>query len=249
MTNPFPAAASTLRALFAGLLEAACPTLCFGCGTRLGWPARPALCRKCRAGIPDLGANRCLRCAAPVGPHLGEVEDCPDCRGRSLSFSGAAAAGRYEGLLRELVLGLKNGGDWAASFVLADLMFEAVRARGIEDADIVAAVPLHWTRRLARGYNQADAIGRALAKRLKRPFLPRALKKTRPTIPQRGLARTERLLNLEGAFKCPRPRKVQGLRILLVDDVLTTAATADAAAAALRLAGAESVRLAVAARA
>lgn len=239
-----------LRDLGLGLLELLAPTICFGCGVRMGRAAGPAICQGCAPGIPATGPDVCLRCAMPLGPHLGRAGGCPACRGRRLAFSGAVAAGRYGGLLRDLILELKEGGDWVAAFPLAALLHRALETDGRgARIDAVAAVPLHWTRRLKRGFNQAEAIARPLARRLGRPFLPRVLRKSRPTPPQRGLARRDRLRNLAGSFRCPRPRCVAGLRILLVDDVMTTAATLDAGARALRAAGAREVLAAAAARA
>jgi ComF family protein len=113
--------------------------------------------------------------------------------------------------------------------------------------DRVVPVPLHWRRRLTRGYNQAERIARPLAGRLALPCLP-ALSRRRATPPQSLLGRDERLANLRKAFRVPHPERVRGLRLLLVDDVATTGATLDAAASALKRAGAATVIALVAAR-
>jgi ComF family protein len=113
--------------------------------------------------------------------------------------------------------------------------------------DRVVPVPLHWRRRLARGYNQAEQIARPLAARLGLPCAP-LLARRRATPPQSLLGKADRLANLRRAFRVPRPEKVRGLRILLVDDVATTGATLDAAARALKNAGAAAVIALVAGR-
>ncbi|MBI4161163.1 MAG: ComF family protein [Acidobacteria bacterium] len=114
--------------------------------------------------------------------------------------------------------------------------------------DAVAPVPLHRSRRRLRGYNPAERLARPLARRLGLPLLRRALRRTRPTPPQTGLPRRERLRNVRGAFRAPRPGRVQGRRILLVDDILTTGATAAECSRELLRAGAASVDLITAAR-
>jgi ComF family protein len=121
------------------------------------------------------------------------------------------------------------------------------RLEGLAPIDRVVPVPLHWRRRLSRGYNQAERIARPLAGLLSLPF-DSALSRGRATPAQSRLGRVQRLANLRRAFRVPRPRTIQGLHLLLVDDVATTGATLDAAAEALKKAGAAAVTALVAAR-
>jgi ComF family protein len=113
--------------------------------------------------------------------------------------------------------------------------------------EVVVPVPLHWLRRWGRGYNQSEAVARALADRLGLPCRT-WLVRTRPTPTQRAQSAAARWENVRGAFRARRGAALQGTRVLLVDDVLTTGATGDAAATALRQAGAAQVVLAVLAR-
>jgi ComF family protein len=129
---------------------------------------------------------------------------------------------------------------------LAMALADGLRER-LTGFDRVAPVPLHWRRRLARGYNQAERIARPLAARIDLSCLP-ALSRCRATPPQSRLGRDERLSNLRKAFRVPRPEHVRGLHILLVDDVTTTGATLEAAARALKSAGATAVTALVVAR-
>jgi ComF family protein len=110
---------------------------------------------------------------------------------------------------------------------------------------LVVPVPLHWWRRWERGYNQSAAIARGIAEQLRLPLQSRALVRTRPTPPQTTRTPTERRENVRGAFRVGRFARVRGERVLLVDDVLTTGATADAAAASLVAGGAAQVTVAV----
>lgn len=126
--------------------------------------------------------------------------------------------------------------------MLEPLRLQALESRPCEtselpDADLVVPVPLHWRRQLLRGYNQAESIGRPLARLLGLPF-GEALKRPRATAAQAGLGRDHRRANVRQAFRARRP--LSG-HILLVDDVATTGATLDAAARALRRGGADRV--------
>jgi ComF family protein len=113
------------------------------------------------------------------------------------------------------------------------------------DPQVVVPVPLHWRRRLMRGYNQAEAVARSLAQELGLPPKAGWLVRTRPTPQQATVSATGRWENMRGAFRVGFRTPVRGVRVLLVDDVLTTGATADAAATALRRAGAAQVTVAV----
>jgi ComF family protein len=110
----------------------------------------------------------------------------------------------------------------------------------LRECDAIVPVPLHWTRLFQRRFNQSAALARALSQRTKIPVIDDALLRVRATPPQVGLARNERAKNVHGAFSVEKGlrAKVKGKRIVLIDDVLTTGATANACARVLRRAGA-----------
>jgi len=171
---------------------------------------------------------------------------CGACRERPPAFDRLLALWSYQPPLDAVVRGLKFGRlDYLGDHLAVAL------AEGMEDRLIgfsgIVPVPLHWRRRLARGYNQAERIARPLAARLSLPCIA-ALSRRRATPPQSLQGRSARLTNLRKAFHVPRPERVRGLRILLVDDVATTGATLDAAALALTRAGAVAVTALVAGR-
>jgi ComF family protein len=203
-------------------------------------------------------------CAAPLAAAgLPAGFACGRCRSSPPAFERLHAGWRYEPPLDAVIARLKFGRlDYLGSHLGRAL------ARRLEDrlvappggqptgrsgvrpgCELVVPVPLHWRRRLARGYDQAAAIARPLARELDLPFAA-VLVRRRPTPPQTALGRADRLSNLDGAFavRLRGRERIRGRRLLLVDDVATTGATLDAAAAALRRAGAAAVVALVAAR-
>lgn len=200
-------------------------------------------------------ANACGACGRPLAGHaLPPGYCCGDCRENPPAFDRLLALWRYAPPLDAVVQGLKFGrldylGGHLAEALAVHLgapVREELREQAGEDA-LVVPVPLHWRRRLARGYNQAERIGRPLARRLGLPFSP-ALARRRATPPQSRLNQAGRLRNLRQAFAVPGPGAVAGRHVVLVDDVATTGATLDAAAAALKAAGAAAVIAVVAGR-
>ncbi|WP_168221971.1 phosphoribosyltransferase family protein [Aquisphaera giovannonii] len=216
---------------------------------------RGAFCPPCRARLLGDGAfaegSTCPRCALPVGPHARVDKGCSQCRGRPLGFDAAMAMGPYQGHLRELCLKLKHEANAWLAPGLSGLLATA-RAAGLaalpRDAWIVP-VPLHWSRRLGRGFNQAEELARGLASSLGLPLL-RPIRRVRATGHLSRMKKAERHEAVRDAFRArrvPDPR-LKGRTVLLVDDILTTGATTGAAARALKGAGARRVVVAVVAR-
>lgn len=209
---PARKAGNLLRALWQSGLEFLFPPHCLACG-RLG----SHYCPHCLAQLPF----------PPINAALGEA----------LSLHIAAAP--FEGALRDAIHALKYKGVRALAPILAERLAQAL-AQSPFEAQAVVALPLHPERLAQRGYNQAELLAQALAARLKLPYLPDAAQRIRPTAPQVGLNRQERVANVADAFHA-EPERVRGLRLLLVDDVITTGATMLACAEALRRAGAGAV--------
>ncbi|MGE0192102.1 MAG: double zinc ribbon domain-containing protein [Planctomycetota bacterium] len=247
-----------LLTLPTGLLDWLLPPRCLLCAAPSdGDPARD-LCATCAEGLgpPEPRCTRCGRVRAPgrAGP------GCPRCLGprsvadafgrerpcRRQAIDGVLVAWRYQGAAGALVRALKFSRFTAASRPLARGLVAACRAQGIP-GDFVVPVPLAAGRRLRRGFDQAEVLARRVARELDLPIDPRALLRVRATTPQSRRRGSARLRGLAGCFQAPRDR-VAGRCVLLVDDVLTTGATAHAAAQALRRAGAAAVHLLVACR-
>jgi ComF family protein len=181
-----------------------------------------------------------------VGPFANVDVGCLKCRKISFAFDGALRLGPYEGLLREIVLRLKHPqGEGLAEVVgllWAEHASERLRQVG---ADLIIPVPLHWTRRWKRGYNQSEALAHALAQRLGLSCRPRWLRRVRRTARQWERPPSGRRENVRNAFMACPGAELKGRSVLLVDDVLTTGSTASEAARALKAAGAERVVVAV----
>lgn len=174
---------------------------------------------------------------------------CAACLAKPRAFDAARAACLYDETSRDPILKLKHADrlDLAPMFAR---WLSRTAAPLIEEADAIAPVPLHPLRLVHRRYNQAAEIARPLAAMTGTPYLPDALVRRRATATQGGKSGSGRKRNVAGAFEVPAARRgqVEGLRILLIDDVLTTGATAEGCARALKAAGAARVDLAVVAR-
>jgi ComF family protein len=183
----------------------------------------------------------CSCCRAPFlnAAPLDEAGRCPLCRLGINRFDAAYSYGAYEGKLRELIHLFKYGG-------IRTLVRVAVPPG--ETFDAIVPAPLHWTKLWQRGFNQARLLALELSRRTGAPLL-RALRRRKATRAQAGLTRAGRRANVAGAFAVSNPAAVAGLRLLLVDDVMTTGATMNACAAALKRAGARRVAVLTLARA
>jgi ComF family protein len=210
--------------------------------------SRIPLCPDClRPPQPFQAEYYCLSCRTPFlnAFPLDAQGLCALCRGGARGFDAAYCYGAYEGLLREWIHLYKYGRIKTLSRPLGDLLARAVPRD--EPFDAIVPVPLHWRRRWQRGFNQSDLLARGLSRRLGVPLI-QALRRTRATGVQAGLSNTGRRRNVSAAFRCTHPRRVDGRRILLIDDVMTTGSTAAACALALKRAGAGRVTLLTVAR-
>jgi ComF family protein len=229
-----------------GLADLVWPRNCTLCGSRLppGLPER-WLCDPCEAAVSTDPFPTCPRCSSTVGPHVNASDGCLRCVNRRYRFDGTVRLGVYDGRLRQAVLVLKHAAGEPLAEYLGRVWTVGCGARLTHPRPtVVIPVPLHWWRRVRRGYNQSAAVARGIAGGLGLPMHD-ALCRPRPTPTQTTRSATERWANVQDAFRLRPGAVVRGERVLLVDDVLTTGATADAASGVLLAAGAAQVWVAV----
>ncbi|MCB9893968.1 MAG: ComF family protein [Planctomycetes bacterium] len=243
-----------LRYLTGGLLDLLLPRHCAVSGRPLmeeeTGPIAPEVLRE----VELAGADYCTRCGAPQGAGVGVIRECASCREYRDGFGTreVVAIGKYEGVLKEICLALKFGGERKVAGVLAAWLAQLLFDRGLVDKiDVIVPMPLHVIRRFQRGYNQAEVIARPLAQSLEKPVLSEVLRRAGKTERQATLSPAQRKANVEGVFevRAGRTSDIDGKSVLLIDDVMTTGATLGAAARCLKKAGARAVYAAVAARA
>lgn len=202
--------------------------------------SRDILCPDCAAELPALPERRCPICALPT--RGGEI--CGHCLAKPPFFDETLAAFRYDFPLDKMIQSFKYGHRLSIGTYLGRHL--AVLARD-QRADLLIPLPLHPSRLSQRGFNQALEIARPIAAALKLPIAKTLCQRGRDTAPQADLSVQERHGNLRSAFQCTAD--LSGKRILLVDDVMTTGASAHECARTLKQHGAERVTVMVVARA
>ena len=222
-------------ALLAVLLAPACAA----CEQPLDEPTRGPVCNRCWVAIVPITPPVCEACGDPLPSWRTISVDCswcPRCRRSDLHITHGRAIGAYEGSLRAIVHALKYDGRRSLAKPLAALLAQH-GADILKDADVVVPVPLHRSRKRARGFNQAAEIARHLP-------VPTAhlLRRVRATPSQTDLPAAKRHANVRNAFAPGRRARIKDRVVVLVDDVSTTGATLDASAQVLLEAGAREVR-------
>ncbi len=255
-----------VKPLLAAIANALFPARCMGCGQLF---RRQALAKVDENQEPDAGraladyfcpacsgqwtavtSPLCSRCGMVFKSRVGPDHFCGRCLERPGAFTRARAAGVYDGSLRLAIQALKFKGHTRLANPLGRLLYKTYRRYWpVGDIDLIAPVPLYRRRFRRRGFNQAFLLVKAWPLAGKAVVVRDLLARNRATPPQTGLDRRQRRINIKNAFCVSRPGESAGKRILLVDDVLTTGATAEACAAALLKDGAKRVDVLTLARA
>ncbi len=236
--------------LIAALADLLWPPLCAACSSRITSTATKEICSvfcpRCQETLLFTSKPLCSKCGIPfegTGPsHL-----CAQCLKEPPAFSHARAPLLYGGAAAEALKRFKYGQKPHLSGQLAKLLTLDTTDKMLPD--MVIPVPLHSTRLRSRGFNQSALLAHHVATRINAPFSASLLKRNRKTKSQAGLTRAQRQANLKGAFCVPKKSQIAGLKVLLVDDVITTTATVREAAKTLSRAGAQSVEVIALARA
>jgi ComF family protein len=236
-----------MRELLRGLLDLVVPRICARCGA--GAADMELLCPTCEAELPRTPENACMRCQSET--LLAPQRACARCEGQRSPLSACIAAVWFECEIETWIRRFKyptrglSGIDPEALAMARALARLAAARVTLAHPDRVVPIPLHRRALCRRGFNPAALLAREIARRVRVPLVARALERVQDTTSQTGLDRAGRRRNVRGAF---RARMQQPGRIWLIDDVVTTGATLEAAARALRLAGARDVVAVCAAR-
>ncbi|MGL4264962.1 MAG: ComF family protein [Afipia sp.] len=235
----FGALRTSLASLPRLALDIALPTLCVSCREPV---SGEGVCAVCWAKLSFIAPPFCARLGIPFvydpGPGLLSMQAIAS----PPAYQRARAAVRYDDVARTMVHALKYQDRTGLAPIMGRWMARAGQEL-LRDADALIPVPLHWRRGWSRRYNQSGALAAVIGKSTHLRVVGNALRRVRPTLQQVGLSKADRALNVQGAFKVSPEDKsaVQGRRIVLIDDVLTSGATVDACARALLRARAASV--------
>lgn len=237
------------------------PTRCLGCDAELPPSGADIACESrlveslidhwCRGCWQQLYSihPQCLTCGAVTPVNNPLAGRCSICHGIEFNFESATAVGNYRGLLQRLVVQMKNQHDEQLASQLGQVLgYRLSQVDYLDEVDLVTPVPTHWWRRLKRGFHGSDVVAQTAAETCHLPYSNKLLKCLRSTKKQGTLSNTGRIENVRNAFGLRSSYSVNGLTVLLVDDVMTSGATLSELSRVLRRAGAAKVYVGVIAR-
>ena len=220
--------------MLAPLSKVQIPTVCHLCADS-GEHDIPNLCAACQNSIPYI-EQACDCCAVPIS---NEETRCTGCAANRPVYDSSLTVFHYQKPMDILFNRLKHHRDITVAATFASLLAEKIIESKAELPDIIVPIPLNWKRQLMRGFNHSQAVAALLAGKLGVNLDTNALTRVTNNAPQQGLSRTERLKNLDRCFEANK--SVRNKKIALVDDVITTGATMQAAATALYVRGTKSI--------
>lgn len=239
-----------MKEILTGIGDVIFPPRCLACGTLVEEHGPLPFCPPCLAGFRFIRSPLCPRCGLPFPVQAGGDHLCGECIVTKPPYAVARAMGYYDGTMLTAIHRFKYRGNTGIGKILGRMLGDfAAEMWDMEAFSLVLPVPLHKSRLRERGFNQAVVLARELAKRFSLPLDILSLKRRIITAAQVGLGREERLANVKGAFAVARPERIDGMRILLVDDVYTTGSTLLECARTLLKANADSVAVLTLARA
>ena len=238
--HPFSHIFRTIRDIAA---QAVFPQVCLICGAPVSGTAVLNLCPDCSTQVEMCGNNVCPRCGAPSWAPASCL-----CK-NDIHFDTVRSPFVWNGPVRDIVLALKYARRWELAASMAGPLVSAWRAAGMSMPNVVVPVPIGAGRVLTRGYNQSALLGRSTASRLGVQFSESFLARDSSGISTKGHGRQFRIKTARNAFRATRPGSLKGMTVLLVDDVMTTGATASACSACLKNEGASRVDVLTFARA
>ena len=198
---------------------------------------KTTVCDRCLSRLPFNDGNICLKCGRKT---VLPTPCCNECSGRELHFDIARSVFTYSSPINAAIMRLKYEGERYLAEDFAKYLADAYRRAAVE-CDVIIFIPIEEDRKRKRGYNQAEVIARALSDEISLPVVGDVLYKKRRTESQVGLTLKQRLINLSGSFGVRNRSEIEGKRILLIDDVMTTGTTVSVASEKLRSSGAAKI--------
>ncbi|MCK9432406.1 MAG: ComF family protein [Candidatus Omnitrophica bacterium] len=233
------------KGLLRGLKDLLYPNYCLTCGEKIpSWEKEP-VCPACREKIEENLPPFCSRCGRHLPAEAVKKNTCPHCLDMEFYFDRAFSPCVYTGTVKKLIREFKYSGKDYLGRMLGEMMNDFIRQYRlpVEHLDFIIPLPLHRSRLREREFNQAEVLSRIISGQAGIKILERAIIRMRPTGTQTELDLRKRRLNMEGSFRVILPEEIRGKNILLVDDVLTSGATSNEAAKALKESGARKVIL------
>jgi competence protein ComFC len=239
---PLPPLAQSVTGWLNATLAFFYPENCQLCGEARATPAQSYICADCRDQVRFIEPPFCQHCGLPFEGAITTEFECSNCREHELYFSSARSAVIARDKVLDAIHRYKYSRAYWFEPFLADLLIQrATPQLATEEWDCIIPVPLHSTKLREREFNQAERVAQHLSAATQIPLNNRLLRRVLPTPTQTHLSRAERIANVRKAFAVCPGRRLNGERIVLVDDVLTTGATTSACAKVLLNAGASKV--------
>lgn len=209
------------------------PNICLFCEEKTGQFCSDKLCEFCYNILAPKEKlyKGCMKCGLPVGLHYDKA-DCATCRNRAIHYDQLYFVGEYHSGLMDLVHRFKYAKDKLLVYPFAEEIANQVSL----DYDVITCVPMHWVKKMIRGFNQSEILAYEIAKFGKVAFDNRLLKRKLYGKKQAGTNKTERLINVRKLYELGR-RTLKPNKVLLVDDVCTTGSTLSACAKVLKSGG------------
>jgi ComF family protein len=241
-----------LRPLWVSLKQLVLPAHCAACGAASPADSRAPLCEACARALAELmEVPHCPLCGRNAGPYTSQPDGCLFCRNYPVDFDAAVRVGPYKDPLRGLILRCKRDRRLEIAPFLGRLLAERLAlAAWVDRVDVIVPVPLHWSRRMSRGFNQSELLVRALRRAAGRKVAVKRLRRTRPTPHQMNLSARQRRTSVRGAFATGwLGADFRDKGVLVVDDVMTSGTTIGECVRLVQKAGAREVFVAVVATA
>lgn len=218
------------------MLDMIYPVRCPVCG-EIVIPKNEKICKPCREKLQYIKEPRCKKCSKPI--EREEKEYCSDCEHKNFHFDKGFSVWVYDALMKRSIADYKyHGKKEHAKFYVQETVQLYKEVIEKLSPDVIVPIPIHRSKQLERGYNQADILARGIGKALNLPVLSRLLVRNKKTLPQKQLSNKERLRNLQEAFDFNKEvsKRFQGeiKKVLLVDDIYTTGSTIEACSNVLR---------------